>query len=313
MPLMVVMLVAAVLTFTALALGGLIVADRRRRRHQARLMRARRETDTRPNAEPRLRKRRADPAGRLLTRVERQMAQSGLQIGLSSALMKLSIGVLAIYAGAVLGLGLHPLLAVPLALVVPVMTALLVLRIAKARYRAAFTVGLPEALDVFARGLRAGRPVADSLAIVVENAKGPVAREFARCRDEMRLGNGLAETLDRLSLRLPTSEVSFFAVSTALQSETGGNLIETMESLAAQLRERRKLRRKARALSSEARASALILAALPFAVGVLLAVLNFAYLAPLFSDPRGQVMALLAVVSIGLGILLMVRMGKLDV
>ena len=119
--------------------------------------------------------------------------------------------------------------------------------------------------------------------------------------------------LVRLSQRLPLPEIVFFSVATTLQAETGGNLIETLESLASQLRERRKLRKKAHALSSEARASAVILAGLPFAVAVALALLNAGYLEPLYADPRGQIMSLVALCSIGLGIYVMIRMGKLNV
>ena len=115
---------------------------------------------------------------------------------------------------------------------------------------------------VFARGLRAGCPVSSSLAIVFETSKGPLFREFSRCHNEICMGTTLPESLARLEARVPTAEVSFFTLATTLQAETGGNLIETIESLAAQLRERRKLRKKARALSSEARASAVVLAAL---------------------------------------------------
>ena len=151
------------------------------------------------------------------------------------------------------------------------------------------------------------------MAIVVDNAKGPILREFTKCRDEMRMGTTLPETLSRLETRIPTPEVSFFSVATSLQSETGGNLIETMEGLANQLRERRKLRRKARALSSEARASAMILAALPFAVALSIGLLNGAYLEPLYTDTRGQIMSLVAITSLAVGVGVMARMGKLDV
>ncbi len=155
--------------------------------------------------------------------------------------------------------------------------------------------------------------MSDSLGIVVNTAKGPIQREFARCYDEICMGTTLPKSLARLEMRVPTAEVSFFSVATSLQAETGGNLIETMEGLAGQLRERRKLRKKARALSSEARASAVILASLPFAVALALALLNGAYLEPLYADPRGRLMSAAAVASISLGVFMMIRMGKLDV
>lgn len=300
-----------------LILFGLILADRQRRRHLARLQRSQSQTTPKDFQAGTPRKRRPNAElsrmGRFLAHIDGHLAQTSLNLQAPALLVQAGMGVLAVFAGGVLGLGLHPLLALPLALLVPYLLVVLVLKTAKARYRTAFTEGLPEALDIFARGLRAGRPVSDSLSIVVKNSKGPLAHEFTRCHDAICMGTALPDSLDRLARRVPTPEVCFFAVATALQAETGGNLIETMENLATQLRERRKLRKKARALSSEARASAAILASLPFAVALLIAFLNLNYLTPLFADPRGQVMSLVAITSISMGVFIMTRMGKLDV
>ncbi len=312
MTLSILMFAGAFLAFAGLVLFGLIHADRQRRRHQARLRRVRPDTQSKASVPPRARSAHRKSHSQF-ARVEAQIAQTNLRITLPELLVQVCVAVLGLYALAVLFMGLHPLLALPLAIALPIGLATLALRTAKARYRAAFTADLPEALDVFARGLRAGRPVSESLAIVVNTAKGPVKHEFSRCRDEISMGTSLPDSLARLEGRVPTAEVSFFSVATSLQAETGGNLIETMEGLAGQLRERRKLRKKARALSSEARASAFILAALPFAVTLAIALLNGEYLEPLYADPRGRVMALGALISVGLGVFMMARMGKIDV
>jgi tight adherence protein B len=299
--------------FAGLSLWLIVQADRQHRRHQARLRRVRPDA---PKAVVETRKRKVSDNSikhGLFTRIEKQLAQTSLRTSVAELLVQVSLGVLGLYASAVLFMGMHPLLALLIAIALPVLTAMLVLRIAKARYRTAFTAELPEALDVFARGLRAGRPISDSVSIVVDTANGPIQREFSRCHGEICMGATLADSLDRLQIRIPTPEVSFFSVATALQAETGGNLIETMEGLAGQLRERRKLRKKAHALTSEARASAIILAALPFAVALTIGVLNGSYLEPLYADPRGLVMSAAALTSIGLGVFMMVRMGKLDV
>mgnify|MGYP000265320391 CR=1 FL=1 len=298
--------------FLALVLFLLVQFDRQRRRHTARLQRVATQVTAATSVTPRVSSWKSDRNG-LFHRIEQQLEQTNLRVSLNELLVQVSIAVLGTYAVSVLQLGLSPLLAVLVAISLPLCCAALVLRIAKARYLAAFTNQLPEALDVFARGLRAGRPVASSIAIVVDTAKGPTLREFSRCHSEICMGATLPESLARLETRIPTPEVSFFAVATALQAETGGNLIETMENLAGQLRERRKLRKKARALSSEARASAMILASLPFAVALAIGLLNGAYLEPLYSDPRGKIMSLAAISSISVGVFMMARMGKLDV
>lgn len=298
--------------FIGLTLLLLVHADRQRRRHVARLLRVRRDP-AEPMVKPR-RKASGPQAGHSLSaRIERHLSQTNLRVSVPELMVQVGLAMLGIYALAVLLGGPSPLLALPLAVCTPLAVAVLFVRMAKARYRFAFTEQLPEALDIFARGLRAGRPVTDSLSIVVDTAKGPIHREFSRCHDEICMGTSLPDSLARLEGRIPTAEVSFFSVATSLQAETGGNLIETMEGLAGQLRERRKLRKKARALSSEARASAMILASLPFAVALAIWALNAAYLEPLFGDPRGRIMSLAAVGSIGLGVYIMARMGKLDV
>lgn len=304
---------AGLVLFAALLLGLIISADRQRRSHRARLARMRPDIAMTSTSNPEPTKARTPEAHSLFVQIETQLRRTNLRLSLTELLVQVSLGMLFIYALCVLMLGLNPLLALPVAIGMPLLFAGMVVRIAQARYRAAFTAQLPEALDVFARGLRAGRPVSDSLGIVVETSKGPTQREFARCHDEICMGETLVNSLSRLQTRVGTPEVSFFSVATSLQAETGGNMIETMENLAIQLRERRKLRKKAHALSSEARASALILASLPFAVALAIAVLNAGYLEPLYADPRGQIMAGAAIGSICLGMFMMRQMGKLDV
>ncbi|MEP2919153.1 type II secretion system F family protein [Sulfitobacter sp.] len=298
--------------FLGAVLWLVVLADRQRRRHIARLHRLRPDAGVVMPA-PRRSSFEKPAQNGIVRLIEAELAQTNLRVSVNELVVQVSVGVLGLYGVSVLLLGLSPLLAVLVAVLLPLTLAALVLRIAKARYRATFTENLPEALDVFARGLRAGRPVSNSLSIVVESSEGAILREFSRCHNEICMGTSLPESLARLSARIQTPEVSFFAVATALQAETGGNLIETMEGLANQLRARRQLRKKARALTSEVRASTIILASLPFVVLLAIGVLNAGYLEPLYNDPRGRIMAAAAVTSIGVGIFMMTRMGKLDV
>lgn len=240
----------ALLAITILA--TLIVMDRRRRAHLDRLKRtfpARLGADVmRPST-----KRRGttgagaeDPVGRALARVDQALMRAGFQLSAGERLTQLSTAIPGIYAGLVLGLRLNPHLAVPLAVAGPSLGKMTILRTARGRRLAAFTAGLPEALDVIARGLKAGRPVSDSLSIAVENAPEPLRTEFAICHGQLCLGTGLADSFADRTQRMPTAEASFFGVASALQTETGDNLVETTENLAAQLRDLRKLKQKAR-------------------------------------------------------------------
>ena len=113
--------------------------------------------------------------------------------------------------------------------------------------------------------------------------------------------------------RIGSPEAHFVTVATSLQAETGGNLVETLENLAELLRDRKKLRKKAAAMTAEIRVSAVILSSLPFVVAATLYFMNPGYLNPLITDPRGQIMAMAALASLGMGIFSMYRLSRIDV
>jgi len=113
--------------------------------------------------------------------------------------------------------------------------------------------------------------------------------------------------------RIGSQEARFIVVAAGLQVETGGNLVETLENLANMLRERRKLRKKAAALSAEVRVSAVVLSSLPFVIGLILWVVNAEYLQPLFSDARGRILSVVGLSFLGMGIFSMYKLSRLDV
>ncbi|UWQ97243.1 type II secretion system F family protein [Rhodobacteraceae bacterium M385] len=315
-----ILLILGGLALAGVVLGALIALDRRRRAHLERLERALPTRQITGTDTPARRKRGTASAAangngvaRVLARLEGAIARAGLRLSATECLVQVGIAVLIVFAGLTIGLGHPPFLAAILAVALPAVGLSMILKIAYGRRINAFTQQLPEALDVFARGLKAGRPVADSLSIVVENAPEPLRSEFATCHGQLVLGTGLADTFTDLATRMPTPEANFFGVATSLQTETGGNLVDTIENLAQQLRDRRRLKQKARALSSEARASAMILASLPFGIAGVIFVLNAEYLSPLFYDPRGQKLLAAGIMGIIIGVFMMVRMGRLDV
>ena len=129
----------------------------------------------------------------------------------------------------------------------------------------------------------------------------------------MRLGAKLDEALWDCSRRLNIQEFNFFTVALAIQSETGGNLAETLANLSDVLRRRRQLKLKIKALSSEAKASAYIIGSLPFIMALLIFVVNPSYIADLWIDPRGMFMVFIGFVSFALGIGVMYKMVKFEI
>ena len=141
----------------------------------------------------------------------------------------------------------------------------------------------------------------------------PVGIEFRRVADSAALGVSLIDALWEAAKRIDTPEFRFFVVAITIQRETGGNLGETLENLAEILRKRLQMQLKVKALSSEARSSAMIIGALPFAMFGILMALNRDYAMKLITDPRGEMMLGAGLFLMFLGIVMMSKMVKFEV
>ena len=127
----------------------------------------------------------------------------------------------------------------------------------------------PNAVDVIVWGIKSGLPLGDCLRIIAAEAAEPVRGEFRHIVDIQQLGISVADACGELYKRVPTTEANFFGIVIQIQQKTGGNLAEVLSGLSRVLRERRKMKGKIIAMSTEATASAGIIAALPFIVGIL--------------------------------------------
>jgi tight adherence protein B len=130
---------------------------------------------------------------------------------------------------------------------------------------------LPPALDIVNRGIRAGHPVISAVQLAATEMGDPIGSELGLVVDETTYGMEFREALVNLARRTGSPDAQFFAVSVSIQSETGGNLAEILEGLAAVIRGRTTLGKKVKALASEGKASAAILSALPvFLIGTMM-------------------------------------------
>nr|WP_113866572.1 type II secretion system F family protein [Brenneria salicis]NMN92707.1 tight adherence protein B [Brenneria salicis ATCC 15712 = DSM 30166]RBP62455.1 tight adherence protein B [Brenneria salicis ATCC 15712 = DSM 30166]RLM30616.1 pilus assembly protein [Brenneria salicis ATCC 15712 = DSM 30166] len=176
-------------------------------------------------------------------------------------------------------------------------------RSALQKHLKALRESLPEAIDAITRSCRAGVPVANTFAMVAEHLTGPLANEFNTIDHWLKLGIPLRQVIQASALRVPMAEYRFFVVILIINQEAGGRLGETLERLSATLRARRELQLKVQSKTSEARASAKIVAALfPCCLAYLYlrspADFNF-----LFSDPVGTTVLIYALCSVALGML----------
>ncbi len=189
---------------------------------------------------------------------------------------------------------------------------LMVSRIGRRRV-AAFTALFPDAIDLMVRALRSGLPISEAIVGAGREIADPVGSELRLIESGMRLGRDLEALLWDIAKRIDTPEFRFFIIALSVQRETGGNLGETLANLADALRQRRQMRAKVRAMSSETRATTAILGGLPLVVIGLLMLTSPSYLAPLFHDARGFVLDGIAVAMLLTGITIMNRMARFEI
>jgi len=176
-----------------------------------------------------------------------------------------------------------------------------------------FVTRLPDAMDLLVRGLRSGLPVTETLGVVAREVPGPVGVEFKLVTDRIKVGRTMEEALQETADRLNLPEFNFFCITLAIQRETGGNLAETLSNLSDVLRKRAQMKLKISAMSSESKASAYIVGALPFIVFALIYTINPEYTLQFFSDERLIATGLGGLTWLGIGAFIMAKMVSFEI
>lgn len=169
-----------------------------------------------------------------------------------------------------------------------------------------------DALDVIVRGVKTGLPLNECIRIIGRESPEPLRKEFLTFADNLSMGAGLDRALAQLYKRMPLQEVNFFAIVLMIQSKAGGNLSEALGNLSTVIRSRKMMREKVKALSSEAKASAMIIGALPFAVAIMVYLTTPDYIMQLFITETGHVILAVAAAMMTLGVTVMRNMINFD-
>ncbi len=173
---------------------------------------------------------------------------------------------------------------------------------------------LPDALDLMARAIQAGVGLSDAFRLAAEEMPPPVAIEFTRVFEEIRFGRDFREAFQGMITRNPKIfDLRLMVSSILLQRETGGNLIEILQNISETIRARFTFQQKVKAMTSEAKFTAMILGSLPVFVTGALTVINPDYLSILFTDVRGNLVLVVCITMYLTGATIMRDMSKVEV
>jgi tight adherence protein B len=129
---------------------------------------------------------------------------------------------------------------------------------------------------------------------------------------ELNLGADLDEALARLLLRVDSEDARLLTTAVAVQRRTGGNLIEVLVQMSATLRERDRLRRDVRVITTAPRVSGYVVALLPVLTVGAMYITSRYYVEALISDPIGRIAALTSGVLCAVGLFLNHRIADVN-
>jgi tight adherence protein B len=235
---------------------------------------------------------------RALSRID---AARRMDVRLRQAGMEMKVGVFVLFTFALFALGVlagmilhwHPLLAFGLGFLLSLVPHAVVQEKGNRR-RKAFASQFPDALEMFARSLRAGHSFTGAIQLVAQEMPDPAGKEFRQVFDEQNLGVPLREALAGMTGRVDSLDAKFFVTAILIQKETGGNLAEIVDKIAHVIRERFRIQGQLKIFTAQARMTGIILALLPLAIAVAIGILHPAYLKPLWFERTGRFMVALA-------------------
>lgn len=175
------------------------------------------------------------------------------------------------------------------------------------------TTQFADAIDVIVRGVKSGLPLTECLRIIARESPAPLGTEFQLLTDSVSMGTNIETALQKFYSRVPLSEINFFVIVLSIQAKAGGNLSEALGNLSAVIRQRKMMREKIKALSSEAKASAMIIGCLPFAVGTMVFVTTPEYIMLLFTTASGKNILAIGTLLMATGIFTMRKMINFDI
>jgi tight adherence protein B len=237
----------------------------------------------------------------IVSRIDRRLNQADMTMRVGRFLL---LTVVLFFVGIVAGMTLH------WPIVISVAVGLLLMMIpntvvnVKRRLRLKkFMNHFPEALEMFARSLRAGHSFTGAIQLVAQEMPHPIGPEFSKVFEEQNLGIPLRQALLGMTERVEALDVKFFVTAILIQRETGGNLAEIIDKIGHVIRERFRIQGQLKIFTAQARLSGFILGALPVAVALLLGMMNPGYMKPLWYESTGRIMIALAVTLQILGVM----------
>jgi tight adherence protein B len=187
------------------------------------------------------------------------------------------------------------------------------LRRSATRRQIKFEGQLVDVLVLITGAVKTGFSLLQAMEVVEREMQPPAADEFHRVHIEVGLGIGLSQALDNLSTRMQNQDLDLVVTAVKIHNQVGGNLSTMLEAVTETVRERDRLFREARVITTQQRYTSYLISLLPIAIGLLMFMLNPEYIMQLFTNGIFIIIPIFAVIGIIAGHFVLQRITKIEV
>jgi tight adherence protein B len=150
-----------------------------------------------------------------------------------------------------------------------------------------FDTQLIDALTLMSNSIRSGLNLNQAINVVVNELSNPCSQEFGLVLSQHNMGLTLDEALERMMIRLGTEDIIMVINSILILREKGGDITETFNVIANTVRGRKKVETKIKTITAQGKMQSFLLLAMPFAVGIVMYIMNPENVLLLFTTSTG--------------------------
>jgi tight adherence protein B len=183
----------------------------------------------------------------------------------------------------------------------------------KKRRQSMITEQLPDVLALLVGALRAGYGLAQAFEVALEQIPAPFSMEIDKVLRSVNLGQSMQQALNNMAERVATDDMDMVIVAINIQYETGGNLAQTMETIAETIRERLRIKQEIQVLTAQQRLTGYLLTAMPIILAFILFLINPDYMSRLVEPGWIRLVPIVAAIMQIIGFLAMRKIVNIEV
>lgn len=171
---------------------------------------------------------------------------------------------------------------------------------------------LPDAFMMLSSSLQAGASLNMAFQDLVRQSPKPISQEFGLLVKRMQLGMSLDDGLIELERRVPVQSFVMASSAIRISREVGGNLVETINSIADTLRRKHTMEGKIDSLTAQGRAQGTFMALVPIALALILSVFEPESMQQLYTTRMGLMVLTVIIIMQIMGFVFIRKITSID-